>query len=182
LFGYQFDGLFGNNVTEDGIFDSIKTSSGEIINQLGRYADILISQRGFYTGPQLGYLYSFNKPNPNSGIYFMLGGGLLQHKIIIQNKNEDSPQILGEYKKGYDRLTNGFALKESLGYMFFDNRSIVNFYAGIEFYQAWTQNRREMDYDLMVKDTRKRLDLLFGIKLGWIFTFRKRTSDSFYYY
>ncbi len=182
LIGYDYSGMFGNQVKEDEILDHIKTNDGEIINQLGKYADIVISERGFYTGPQFGYLYSFKKPNPNSGIYIMLSGGLLQHKIKIQNKNEDSPQILGEYIKGYDRLTNGFALKETIAYLHFDNKSIINFYAGFEFYQGWTQSRRDFDYYLMTKDTKKRLDLMFGIKLGWIITFHKKMADIYYYY
>ena len=107
---------------------------------------------------------------------------LLQHKINIQNRNQDAPQVLGEYLKGYDRLSNGFALKGTLAYMFFDNKSIANFYAGIDFYQGWTQSRRDFDYDLMAKDTKQRQDVIYSFKLGWIFTFKRRVSDSFYYY
>lgn len=182
LYGYDFTGLFGNVVKEDEVLDYIKTESGEVINQLGKFADILMTERGFYTGPQLGYIYTFKKPNPNSGLYLMVSGGLMQHKINIQNKNEDAPQVLGEYIKGYDRLSNGFALKESIAYMFFDNKSIVNFYVGFDFYQGWTQNRRDIDYYLMERDTKKRLDLLYGFKFGWIITLHKPISDTYYYY
>jgi len=181
LFGYDFTGLFGNKVKED-VLNKIATPDGEIINRLGKFADVLITERGFFTGPQIGYLLPFKKPNPNSGIYFLVSGGLLQHKINIQNKNEDSPQILGEYLKGYDRLSNGFALKESVAYLHFDNRSLINFFIGMEFYQGWTMSRRDFDYNLMKKDTKKRLDMLFGFKFGWIIPFYKKMDDTFYYY
>jgi len=48
---------------------------------------------------------------------------------------------------------------------------LVNFYVGFEFNQAFTQSRRSFDYDRMAVDTLKRVDLLSGVRVGWILPF-----------
>ncbi|PLX02477.1 MAG: hypothetical protein C0594_11880, partial [Marinilabiliales bacterium] len=40
--------LFGNNLREDNIFDSITSSEGELITRYGDFASTAVSERGFY--------------------------------------------------------------------------------------------------------------------------------------
>lgn len=53
----------------------------------------------------------------------MGGGGFLQHKIRIENRENVAPQILGDYAKGYDYLRNGPAGYLYVGYVFHANKN-----------------------------------------------------------
>ncbi|MDR2835525.1 MAG: hypothetical protein LBV69_04910 [Bacteroidales bacterium] len=181
IFGIEASYLFGNIVKDSTILDNLKTESGNILNRDGEYGYIKFSESGFYAGIKVGHLFAFNKPNKNSGILVNLGGGFLQHKILIENKDNNIPSITGNYKKGYDRLSNGLALREFVGYQYLSSNKYLNFYAGFEFYQAWTQCRRSINFDTMQQDVSKRHDFLFGIRVGWILPIYKRTPDEFYY-
>jgi hypothetical protein len=110
-----------------------------------------------------------------------IGGGMLQHKILIDNEDRNVPSISGDYKKGYDRLSNGFALREFIGYQFLSNYRLINFYAGVEFIQAWTKCRRIVNFDTMQRDLTKRHDLLIGIRVGWLLPIYNRMPDEYYY-
>jgi len=174
--------MFRDTVKETTIFDSISTSDGAIIDGNGLYADIHLYERGFYIGAKGGKLFPVFGSNKNSGIVILGGMGLLQHKIRIENSDNAAYQIKGDYKKGYDRLTNGLALSEFVGYMYFGKSRLVSFFAGFEFTQAWTQNRRSYNFDTMGPDKTNRLDLLYGFKIGWIIPLHKRSPDKYYYY
>ncbi|PKP20164.1 MAG: hypothetical protein CVU05_09700 [Bacteroidetes bacterium HGW-Bacteroidetes-21] len=175
--------IFGGNLKGDavGLFDSIMTSNGYVINENGEYAKIITAERGFFIGGRLGYIIPVFKNNPNSGIMISVGGGLLQHKIRIDNDANNAPQILYDYKKGYDKLTNGFSATQFIGVVYYGKQQLFNFYAGFEFYQAWTQSRRSYDFNLKAPDTQKRVDLLNGFKVGWIIPIYKRMPDPFYF-
>ena len=86
-----------------------------------------------------GYVFPVLSPNPNSGIIVSGGIGILQHKILIDFRDAQIPQLGEEYKKGYDRLSYGLALNQFVGYVFFGNKKLINFYAGVELTQAWTK-------------------------------------------
>ncbi|MCF8298817.1 MAG: hypothetical protein K9J13_14810 [Saprospiraceae bacterium] len=182
LFGFDYNFFFRDTVKgSDTILKNISTSLGQVIDGNGIYAEINMYERGFYSTAKIGKLFPVFGPNDNSGICVIAGGGLLQHKIRIENTDNTAPQLSGDYKKGYDRLTNGFALSEFVGYMYMGNRKIVSFYAGFEFVQAWTQSRRDYDFVLMGKDDKKRFDTLSGFKFGWIIPLYKRKPQKYYY-
>ena len=180
-FGINGSYFFGKDVKES-LFDSISTSTGAIINRLGEYADVRTFERGFTFSGTFGRMFAFKKPNPNSGIVFNIGLGFMQHKIRIETINNNVPQLSKEYKKGYDRLSNGILLSENLGYMYLSNNRLANFYFGIECLQGFTQNRRSFDYDLMKKDTQKRVDILYGAKIAWVLPLYKKAPQEFYTY
>ncbi len=182
LLGADFNYLFSEKLNETGIFDNLKTSSGVIINRFGEIARIKLSERGFYAGIKAGKLFPRYGPNPHCGIIATFSAGMLQHKINIENDGNNVPQLLGDYTKGYDRLTNGLALQQFVGYMFMNNKGTYNFYAGLEFTQGFTQSRRSWDFDRQCRDTQKRIDLLFGIRAGWIIPLYRRMSTEYYYY
>lgn len=182
LFGVKGGYLFGDRVKEDDLFRNIITSEDFVIDKGGTFADIYLYERGYYFSGNIGKIISFGRPNPNSGILFTLGGGYLRHKIRIENPDKTAPQVEGDYKKGYDRLTAGYCASQFLGYIFFSNKKIYNFYGGIECKEAWTSSLREYDFDNRAKDDRKRLDVLIGFKLGWVIPFYQKTTQAFYYY
>lgn len=181
LFGADFDFIFGGKINQPGVFDSILPSDGKFINKYGEYAKILITERGFFLGGKVGKIIPLYKSNPNSGILVSLRAGLLQHKIRIENEDNNTPQILEEYKKGYDRLTNGFSMTEFIGYMYFSKSQVANFYVGFEFYQAWTESRRSIDFATMKHDDTKRKDYLYTFKVGWVIPILKRQPKEYYF-
>jgi len=182
VFGFDYTYMFGKNLTDEAstIFDNIKTSDGHIIDKYGQFSAVLLSERGFYTGLKIGKVIPFTKSNLNSGLLISFGMGLLQHKIFIENDGNVTPQIIGDYKKGYDKLTNGLALQQFIGYMYIGKSKLANFFVGVEFTQGFTQSRRDYDFNLMMKDETKRLDLLYSIRVGWIVPFYKREARDFY--
>jgi hypothetical protein len=181
LFGINGSFLFGNKVKEDSLFKDILTEQGELIDKDGKYAEIRLYERGFTGYAEIGKLFPIFNSNPNSGIFFLAGVGALQHKIRIETPNNNAPQLSPEYRKGYDRFTSGLSVKGFLGYLHLSNNRRVNFFGGVEFAQAWTQNRRGYNFDTMQRDATKRLDNLFGIRIGWVLPLYKKVPDEFYF-
>ncbi len=171
--------IFGREVKED-MFTNISTPEGYIINKEGGIADVRTWERGFTVQGTIGRMFAFKKPNPNSGIVFNLGFGFLQHKIRIETIGNNVPQLDKQYKKGYDRLTNGFLLSENFGYIYLSNNRLANIYFGLECMQGFTQCRRSYNYDEMKQDTQKRLDVLYGARIMWILPLYKKPPADFY--
>jgi hypothetical protein len=174
--------FFGNIVKEDSILNSLRTENGDIIGKDGGPADVFLYQRGFVSTVRIGKVFPIIGPNPNSGLHVALGGGIMQHKIKIIEVAEQVPQLLGEYKKGYDHLTYGFTLSQSIGYQHFSNYRLLNFYVGAEFYEGFTQNRRSINFNTKSADPTQRLDVLATLVLRWYFPLYKRQASDFYFY
>lgn len=183
IWGVTAGYIFGNDVKEPGLLSSITTKDGLIIGLDGLYAEMRIFERGYHLNATFGKVFTFNKPNPNSGIVIMGGPGFIQHKIRIENIGNTVPALRGDYIKGYDRLTNGFQLQEYIGFVYFSNRQLVNFYGGFDFIQGFTEGRRDYNFDNPEqKDNKKRIDLLFGIKIGWVVPLYKKKPAAYYLY
>jgi len=181
VFGLDGQFLFGNKVNENTILDSLGTGRGGIISAQGEFADVVLYERGFKFELKTGKIFPVLGPNKNSGIFTSLAAGVMQHKIRIENQGSSIPSIEKEYKKGYDRLSNGFCYTLFAGYMNFSNSRLVNFYAGFEFTHALTQNRRSFNFDTREQDQKKRNDMLFGIRAGWVIPVYKRAPKDYYY-
>ena len=136
-------------------------------------------QRGFNFNLNLGRLFSQFGHNPNSGLVTKVGLGFFQHKIRHEDRDRVIPQLRDDYAKGYDRLTSGIGITEYIGYLYLSNRRLVNFTAGLEFTQAFTQGRRDHQFDTMEPYHEKRVELLWGVRVGWIFPVYKRAPEEF---
>ena len=182
LFGLNSTFYFGNVVKED-VLSDIRNEDGFLIGNNKINADIALRQRGLYIGGTFGKIFSLNEINKRSGIRATLGAGYFQHKIRVQeDPNSFVPIIDGDYKKGWDRFSSGFALQQFIGYQHLSLNRLINFYVGFEFMQAFTQNRRAQDFKLMTKLDENRLDLMYGIKLGWTLRFAvgQNANEIFY--
>ncbi len=180
-FGLEGTFIFGNTLREHTILDPLRTERGEIIGVDGRYADVRLFERGYSVTANVGKLFPVIGPNPNSGIVLKAGVGFVQHKIRIDVIGNTVVQLSKTYKKGYDRLTNGLALTQSVGYLYLGNRRLVNFYAGVDVMEGFTENRRTVNYDTGLHDDTKRLDILFGPRISWIIPLYKKLPRDFYY-
>ncbi|MBE0663008.1 MAG: hypothetical protein IH597_11140 [Bacteroidales bacterium] len=183
LAGVEGGFLFSENVkNSDEYLKLIASSEGYVISEGGTFAGVFFHQRGFNISARFGGIIPVVGPNPNSGLMLLGGLGILQHKIRIEISENNVPQLRDDYKKGYDRLTNGLSISQFIGYVHFGNNRTVNFHIGLEFTQAWTKSRRPFDFDHMQADTQKRFDSLWGIRLGWVLPLIKRSPQAYYYY
>ncbi|HYG51297.1 MAG TPA: hypothetical protein VD905_10365 [Flavobacteriales bacterium] len=180
LFGLESSFIFGKKVKED-VMSNLRTSDSAIIDQNGAYAIVLAYERGFMINAYTGYLWSKIGPNPNSGLLIKAGVGFLQHKIRIEHNKNPVPALSDEYLYGYDRLTNGINFTEFIGYQLLSNSRLLNFFAGFEFTQGFTQSRRDWNFNEYKKDETKRKDYLYGIRVGWILPLYKRAPREVYY-
>jgi len=183
VIGLEGSYLFSRNVKETDMLENITGETGSLISASGLLATYTFSQKGFSLQLQGGKIIPFKKPNINSGLMVLLGAGYLQHKIGIEVNDNEAPMLSKEYKKGYDRLTNGFMLTQFIGYFFVDSKhKRINCYAGVEIMEAFTKNRRSWNYDEQRKDDNVRKDIFVSIKFGWVIPFYRSQTEKFYYY
>lgn len=182
FYGIQADYLFSNNVKDTAIFDNITTSTGAIIGTDGQYANINLTERGIDAHLFIGYALHFHEEDL-SGFYFSGGLGFLQHQIFIDTKNQNVPQLNEDYKKGYDRLTNGISSKWEATYRYYDKSGKFQIYAGINMILAYTKIQREYLFDRKEYTPNVRsLDKLAGIKIGVIIPIHRKNEEKFHYY
>lgn len=183
LFGLDFSFMFGQNVKiDEKLFHLLETNNDFIISVDGSVSEVRTHERGFNSFVKFGKLFSVLAPNPNSGFFIDAGLGMLTYKIRIDNVKGMAKPLTGEYPKGYDRLTAGFALKESVGYMFLSNSRTINFFVSIDFLQSFSHRLRDYDFDLMqYTDKKTKMDYLYSFRVGWIFNLYRRTTQDFYY-
>ena len=172
IIGVRGDFFFGNNVTENTIGD-LRNDLGFLYGLGEEPAVVSLKMRGVSGYVYVGKLFPLSKDNARSGIRLTLGGGALQHKIRVQNDPQmPTPQLAGEYVQGYDRLTNGVALTQTLGYQLLSKNRRVNFYVGLEVTEGFTQNRRNANFfQEPIAETGNRSDLMIGLRAAWILPF-----------
>lgn len=175
--------MFGETVkNSEHILDNIETSDDNIVDMEGIYANYHFYERGYSILAKAGKVLSFGKPNPNSGIMLVIGGGYLQHKIYIEHKDKTAPQITGDYLKGYDELKRGPAINAFAGYLFLSNDKLVNFYTGVEVTAAFTQFVHPYSFAQMKYNTGTFTDIFMSVKVGWLIPVYRRAPKEFYYY
>ncbi len=180
IVGLEGNFFFSDEVKENSFLNKYLTPDKNIINGNGQYAIVNLVERGLKMEMKAGKIFPVVGPNKNSGLMTTLGIGYLQHKILIETPQSSIPYLEEEYSKGYDRLSTGLSVTEFLGYINFGNKRLINFYAGFEFTQAFTKNRRTMNFDTGLNDNKSRIDLFFGLRIGWVFPIYKRSADKIY--
>lgn len=180
LFGVEGSYVFGKKVKED-VVSNIRNSDGNVFDNEGFPADLRLTHRGWNMCANVGYLFSKLGHNPNSGLFFTVGGGYMIHKVKLYDANQKIAAVKGDLKKGYDRLTGGFELTQFIGYKYLSNNRLANFYVGLEFYEGFTQSLRVVNYNTGFADTQKRFDVINGFRFGWILPLYKRTKDFYYF-
>ena len=182
IFGTQVDYLFGSRVKED-VLATLRNHNGDLIGNNRSIANIKLTERGWNANFLFGKLIPFRKEKRLFGIRATAGIGILQHKIRIQQDPASLvPQTTGDYRTGYDRMSNGLAFTEFIGIQKVSANRKINFIFGVELVQGFTKNRREWDFDKMAKDENKYIDYLIGGKVAWTIPFEigATAEDVFY--
>lgn len=173
--------IFGNQLKDTLIFADSYNSYNTITGLNGNPATVLFLMRGAHGNIGAGYVFNKLGNNPNSGLWINAGVGYFMHKIRIESLYDEVPQLEGDYRKGYDRLTMGFATKQFIGYLFQHNYRFLNFYAGFEFIQGFTYNVRNYNFDLEGPDPGMKLDFMYSVKFGWMIPIYRRQAKPVYY-
>lgn len=181
MFGVKCDWIFGNKIKEPGLMSNIVDSEGYFISNQGSRQSVEVLERGWAIGLMAGKIFPISKANTNSGLLVLTGVGFLQHKINIYDADKIVTQLGGDYRKGYDRLTNGIYLEQFAGYNHFDQRGYFNFHIGLNLMAGFTQGRRDYLYDVRRPDNESRLDLLFGVRGGWYVPLFRKKSEEVYF-
>lgn len=182
MWGLSYQWLFGQNVWETNMLDSIAGPDGHILDQQGTIAVIRFFERGHTGYAQVGKVFPVSKLNQNSGILVQAGAGFMMHRVYIFSSTTTVPQLSDEMKKGYDRLAAGFSLKQFVGYQHLDPKKRLNILAGFEFQEGFTQPMRSFDYDLRKAEKGRRMDILIAPKIGLILPLytKKRSDEEFF--
>lgn len=180
IFGAKFEFITGSKMKEDSLLYNMQTSLG-IISQSGELLNVGKFERGYMTGIQVGKIFPFAQMNPNSGPMMLASIGFIQYRINFFDRDNSFPQLRDEYKKGYDRLTNGIYIEDFFGYNYHSPNKLINFYAGVNFVWGFTKVRRDYTFDLQRVENNNRNDILMGFKLGWVVPiYRKKAEDTYY--
>lgn len=181
-FELEYNFMFGSNIKRKDLLSDIINERGDVTDSDGELLKIVYDLRGYSLYTSVGKVFPISKKNRNSGVLVQAGVGFLQHRIFIDYRDGKAFQLREDMIKGYDRLHNGLALKQFIGYQYFGSKNLINFYIGLEFQEGFTKNRREYNYDTRAFDKEQKEDLLYGLRLGWSIPIRKRSSEDFYYY
>lgn len=183
VLGLDGNFIFGDQIKVNSLFNQLIDSYGNITDVNGEVARVLVTARGFNVNLMIGKVFSIAGPNSNSGIYVHGGLGYMQHKMRVETQDQVIPTLELTYRKGYDRYTTGLNFHQFIGYAFMANKVFVNFYGGFYCSQGLTYNRRTIFFDqpTVPVSTAQRLDLQYGIKLGWFIPIYERKPKDFYY-
>lgn len=180
IFGAKFEFITGNKMREDSLLWNMKNELG-ITNVNGEVLNVGMFERGYLTGITIGKIFPLLQANVNSGPMMLGSIGFMQYRINFFDRDNSFPQLRDEYKKGYDRLTNGLYFEDFIGYNYHSKNKLLNFYAGFHFTWGLTKVRRNYTFDLGRSETNSRNDILTGFRLGWVVPIYKKKSEDTYY-
>ena len=145
--------------------------------------------RSLAVRPGVAKIFHVLPKDPNSGLLLKFSGGWwMQKTVFTQDMNEgEVAQLTDNYSKLYDHLRNGFMLTESIGFTYMSNyRTYINIKITFDISQCWSWSSRPYIIDNVMglngKDESRYFDLMFGLKLSWLFPITGRTSYDYYYY
>lgn len=181
ILGFEYNRFLGNNFRLDSLFGGIVGPSGQVIDKNGNPAVIRYYMRGYTFQGYVGKTFKISPRFKHSHVQVNLGAGILQHYIKMRFDKSLLPQLEGDYAAGYDKLTNGFMLTQTVNYQYYNLQSVC-FFAGFNLVQSFTQNQRNWDYGVMHRETGKRNDFYLGFSAGFLIPINLRSGSSNEYY
>lgn len=183
-YSINFNYLFGSQVKDQAavLGPDMLTVNGDLIDGNGLKATIYFEGRYWNLSAGIGKIIPFDRWK-NSGLWISADFGYFEHKIRINDPDNQVPQLSGDYKKGYDQLAGGFCMTQFIGYVFMRKVRVASFYVGVEISEIWSKSNRNFDFLLMKKDDSQKFSILVGPKIGWIIPlYEKRKIQTLYRY
>ena len=175
----EFIYLFSENIKED-VLAPFRTREGFILGDDNQYASLIMKERGFFMGVGIGKLIPIKK-DARSGIKVALNGGILQHQITFSDDRNSIGQIRAGRHVGYDRLSRGFSLKETVAYKHLSQDRRLNFEFALDFIQGFTSEVRAVNFDTGLPSNKSRFDMLIGARIMWNLPFYRGGETTVYY-
>lgn len=154
----------------------------------GSIANIEAYNRSLAVRVGVARLFPVYHKNPNSGIFVKLSGGWMMQKTAFNQSYSESavPLLTADYVKLYDNLRNGAVLTEAIGFQYMNNYlTYANFRITFELSQCWNRSSRPYQIDNLIglngKDNNRYFDLIYGLKLTWMFPLTGKTAYDYYY-
>lgn len=167
---------------------SVYTRDHIVVGGNGVDANVSCYNRGLSFQGGVAKLFPFNPAkNPNSGILARLSAGYMRQQTIFMINDERAPQLMDDYALLYDHQRHGLILTEGIG-VWLMNRTAdyANVYITFEVSQLWSRSTRDYTIDyylgLQGKDNNRYFDLLYSIKLCWMFPLKGKTAHDYYFY
>jgi hypothetical protein len=184
IYGAEYDFMFGNNVKNGlDILKYMLNSEGDVISGDGTPAVVALFERAYTVSAKFGKLFPVLRSDKNSGLFVTAGIGFMSHKVRIEVENNSAPQLKGDYKRGYDRLSGGLMLNQAIGFMYFGKNRLMNFTLSVEVVESWTKSYRDYYFDLMSPPPEgQQFNVLIGPKIAWMLPLRQRNVNKVYYY
>lgn len=181
LWTAEMNFIFGSDAKHSSqIISGISTPDGHVIGTDGMYANIRPMERGFTIFAKGGKVFPVFNINPNSGLFVNIGLGYIQHKIRWDVENNNVKPLFEDYKKGYDRFTEGFALTQEFGLFLMSDSRLWNFKVNGEITESFTKTKR-YNFDTMSGNPKSRIDLFFGLKVSWMIPLHGRAPRAMYF-
>ncbi len=180
LFGINANAYFGKHVRDINYINFLKDEHGFVFSDDGTPVYLTASMRGSQLQGAFGKLFPVFKKKPQLALLFQAGAGFMQHKYLFSAPN--SLQFSKAYLKGYDRLSNGFALNEEAGICHLGLKKLINFNIGLEITEAFTKNRRYYDYATQATDTKTYLDIWVALKCCWVLPLKTHDKNEPVYF
>lgn len=164
------------------------TSEGIIMGENGTDAVVTCYNRGLTLQAGVGKIIPlWPSLNPNSGLVARFSAGPMLQQTVFTLNEVKAPQLEGDNALLYDHQRWGWMLSEAVGVWFMSNRSnLVNFYITFGLTECWSRSTRDYTYDNYIgmdgKDDNKYFDLLYTVKLSWMFPLKGKTAREYYYY
>ena len=164
--------VFGNRVKED-VLSGLRTDDGGIIGTDAFFADLQPRTRALAFGLQAGRIWLLQPNRNRSGLLTALWGGWMGHKIRFQPDPQSAVTQVEDaaYQKGYDRLYTGPAIGLNVAYQYLSANRRINFFVALDYKTAFTQMRRQIQFDRPEVIFEKATDGLLSLRLGWILPF-----------
>jgi hypothetical protein len=174
--GINHTPFWGNRVNYSNLFGDMLGPSGEVIDQNGFPTVIRYYMRGSATNLTVGKLLG-GKGGKSGQFELALGAGFMQHFVKMRFDVGRTPQLEGDYAKGYDRLTNGLQLVQHFRWHYL-NPETISVFAGLDVAQGFTQNRRGWNFADGGPDNSKHFDFYSGLSAGIIIPLSLKASKQ----
>ncbi|MCT4664402.1 MAG: hypothetical protein N4A45_04110 [Flavobacteriales bacterium] len=183
-YGLQVQNYVGSEINDvENLLGDLNTTEGGPIDNQGGLGIVDYQKRGMNIMAQVGKILPLSfSPNINSGLWVQFGAGYVWDKIKIEDLDERVVILNEEITKGYDKLSGGLSLYQSIGYVNLSNNKKVNFHISLEFTEGFTTNLRGYDYKNQTKIEGSQFDFSVGLRFGWILPIYGKRKDKYYYY
>jgi hypothetical protein len=181
MLGIDISLIYGNKVKEN-VLAGLQVDGKPLLGLNGSPSRLNLRQRGSTGFLTYAKLMSTKGEDYKGGIKWLVGIGLMEHHIRIVDDSRNNAYFSGDYLKGYDRYTFGPALKQAIGYQHISQSFNFSYSIMLEFEEGFTKSIRSVNFDTMLADESRRLDVFINLKGRFFLTLNSRGDEDTIFY